>query len=182
MDITVTGRHVEVTQPLREYATKKLDHIGLSFPRIIDAHFILEVDKYRHVAELILRCSNHITIEAREVSEDLYASLDRVVDKVVRQMTKYKARMKDHRPRRAQLRHIDEQVFTHDLHEEQGKTHHLRTEQYPMKPMFVDEAVLQLEMSDDRQFIVFINADTEKINVVYRRRNGDFGLLLPTPA
>lgn len=182
MEVSITGRHIEVTPAIREYAAKKLDHIGLSFPRILNAHFILEVDKFRHVAELILHCGNHITIEAREVSEDLYASLDRVVDKVARQMMKYKARIQNHRPRKAQLRQVDEQVLTHDLHEEKGQTKHLRTEQYPVKPMFVDEAMLQLELAEGRQFLVFLNAETERINVIHRRRGGDFGLIVPMPA
>jgi putative sigma-54 modulation protein len=182
MDITVTGRHVEATAALKEYAAKKVAHLEIDFPRIISVHVILEVDKFRHIAEVVLHCANHITIEAREVSEDLYASIDRVVDKAARQMRKYKTRLQNHRPRRATLRHIDEQVFTHDLHEEAGRTQHIRTEQYPMKPMFVDEAVLQLELSDSRQFLMFLNADTEQVNVLYRHRNGDFGLLQPTPA
>jgi putative sigma-54 modulation protein len=98
MDITVTGRHVEVTPSIREYAAKKLDHIGIDFPRILSAHYILEVDKFRQIAELVLQCGNHITIEASEVSEDLYASIDRVVDKVARRMRKYKTKLQNHRP------------------------------------------------------------------------------------
>jgi putative sigma-54 modulation protein len=183
MDITVTGRHVEATTALKDYAAKRVGQIGIDFPRIISVHVILEVDKFRHIADIVLHCANHINIEAREVSEDLYASIDRVVDKAARQMRKYKTRLQNHhRPRRATIRHIDEQVFTHDLHEEEGKTQHIRTEEYPVKPMFVDEAVLQLELSDHRQFLMFLNADTEHVNVLYRRRNGDFGLLKPTPA
>lgn len=183
MEITVTGRHLDITPSIREYAATKLDHVGIEFPRILSAHFILEVDKFRHIAELIVQCGNHITIEAREVSEDLYASLDKVVDKVARQMRKYKTKMQNHhRPRRAELRHVDEHVLTHDLHEEQGKTQVVQTERFAIKPMFVDEAVLQLELSDHSQFLVFLNAETEKVNVIYRRRKGDFGLIQPTLA
>ncbi|MGD0059834.1 MAG: ribosome-associated translation inhibitor RaiA [Verrucomicrobiia bacterium] len=179
MDMTVTGRHVDITPAIREYAEKKLDHIEIDFPRILSAHYILEVDKFRHIAELVLQCGNHITIEAREVSEDLYASIDRVVDKVARQMHKYKAKIQRHRPRKAVPYHVDEQVMTHDLQEEDGTTQIVHTEKFAIKPMFVDEAVLQLELSD-RQFLVFLNAETEKVNVMYRRNKGDFGLIEPT--
>jgi putative sigma-54 modulation protein len=179
MDMTVTGRHVDITPAIREYAEKKLDHIEIDFPRILSAHYILEVDKFRHIAELVLQCGNHITIEAREVSEDLYASIDRVVDKVARQMLKYKAKIQRHRPRKAVAFSVDEQVMTHDLHEEDGTTQIVHTEKFAIKPMFVDEAVLQLELSD-RQFLVFLNAETEKVNVMYRRKKGDFGLIEPT--
>jgi putative sigma-54 modulation protein len=179
MDMTVTGRHVDVTPAIREYAGKKLDHIGIDFPRILSAHYILEVDKFRHIAELVLQCGNHITIEAREVSEDLYASIDRVVDKVARQMRKYKTKIQRHRPRKAVAFDVEEQVMTHDLHEDEGTTQLVHTEKFAIKPMFVDEAVLQLELSD-RQFLVFLNAETEKVNVMYRRKKGDFGLIEPT--
>jgi putative sigma-54 modulation protein len=179
MEMTVTGRHVDITSAIREYAEKKLDHIEIDFPRILSAHYILEVDKFRHIAELVLQCGNHITIEAREVSEDLYASIDSVVDKAARQMRKYKTKIQRHRPRKAVPYQVDEQVMTHDLHEEDGTTQVVHTEKFAIKPMFVDEAVLQLEVSD-RQFLVFLNAETEKVNVMYRRKRGDFGLIEPT--
>lgn len=183
MEITVTGRHVSATPAIKEYAAKKLDHIGIDFPRILSAHFILDVEKYRHIAELVLQCGNHITIEAREISEDLYASIDRVVDKVARQMRKYKTKIqRHHRPRKSEPFHVDEHVLTHDLHMDEGETRVVHTERFAIKPMFVDEAVLQMELSDHHQFLVFLNADTEKVNVLYRRKKGDFGLIEPTLA
>ena len=111
MEMTVTGRHMDITPSIREYSAKKLDHIGIDFPRVLSAHYILEVDKFRHIAELVLQCGNHLTIEARGVSEDLYASIDSVVDKATRQMRKYKTKMQRHRPRKAALYHVDEQVL-----------------------------------------------------------------------
>jgi putative sigma-54 modulation protein len=182
MDITVTGRHVEATPALKEYAAKRLEHVGIDFPRILSAHFIFEVEKFRHIAELVIQCGNHITIEARDISEDLYASIDAVVDKVARQMRKYKTKMQNHRPRRAKVTHVDEHVLTHDLHEDTGSHRVVRTEQFAVKPMYVEEAVLQLEMSESNHFLVFLNAESEKVNVLYRRRKGDFGLIQPTLA
>jgi len=180
MDITVTGRHVAATPAIKDYAAKKVESIGINFPHILSAHFILEVEKFRHIAELVLQCGNHITIEAREVSEDLYASIDRVIDKVTRQLRKYKTRIQNHRPRMLLPRHIDEQVLTHDLEEEDGTTHIVDTERFSLKPMYVDEAVLQLELVAHRQFLVFLNADSEKLSVLYKRRNGHFGLIEPS--
>jgi len=182
MDISVTGRHLTVTPAIEDYARKRIENIHIDFPRILDAHFIVEVDKFRQRAEVVLHCGNHIHIEASDVHEDLYAALDGVVDKVERQLRKFKTRIQDHRPRNALPRQFEEQILTHNLHEEAGQTHHVRTEQYACKPMFVDEAVLQLEVSDKREFLVFLNADTEKVNVLYRRKNGDFGLIQPTLA
>ncbi len=182
MNITITARHIALTTAIEDYARKRVNGIHIDFPRILDAHFILEVDKFRQRAELVLHCGNHIHIEASDVHEDLYAAIDGGVDKAERQIRKYKTRIQKHRPRRTELRHFDEQVLTHNLHEDQGQTRHICTEQYPCKPMFVDEAVLQLEVSDKREMLVFLNAETDKINVIYRRRNGDFGLIQPTLA
>ena len=192
--VTVTGRHLAVTAAINDYAQKKVESLHLEYPRIIDARVILEVDKYRHRAEVVLVCCNHITIEASEESTDLYASLDQVIGKVARQMRKYKTRLlKSHRPHRNEtVRYLEEQVFDADSFEgfEQEITAKgyaeappepevIQTEKYPVKPMFVDEAVLQMDMSA-RQFLVFLNAKTDKVNVLYRRKKGDYGLIQPS--
>src|ERR1017187_6433399 len=108
MEMTVTGRHIDITPSIREYSAKKLYNIGIDFPRILSAHYILEGEKSRHIAEIVLQCGSHLTIDTREVSEDLYASIDRVVGKATRQMRKYKTKMQRHRPRKAALFHVDE--------------------------------------------------------------------------
>ena len=101
MEITVTGRHVTVTPAIEDYARKKIEHIHIDFPRILDAHFILEVDKFRQRAEVVLHCGNHIHIEASDTHEDLYAAIDLAVDKAERQMRKHKTRIQDHHQREA---------------------------------------------------------------------------------
>ena len=127
----------------------------------------------------------------------MYVSVDEVVDKIARQMRKYKTRlMRQHRPRKHTVRHLEETVLRWewvDGLEEMpdmdpassspetnlSEPSVIHSEKYPVKPMFIDEAVLQIEMSS-KQFLVFLNAKTEKVNVIYRRKNGDFGLIEPT--
>jgi putative sigma-54 modulation protein len=89
--------------------------------------------------------------------------------------------MRSHRPRRAELQHFEEQVLSVDGFDdhEDWEPQVIQTERYPVKPMFTDEAVLQLEMSN-RQFVVFLNAKSEKVNVLYRRKDGGYGLMEPT--
>jgi putative sigma-54 modulation protein len=184
--VKVTGRHMQITEAINDYVTRKIENLHLDYPKIIEAHAILEVEKHRHSAEIILVCSNHITIEACEETDDMYAAIDAVVDKVARQMRKYKTRlMKKHRPRRDIVHHLEEHVLEQEPvelageSEDEGTQHPIvRTERYPVKPMFVDEAVLQLEMSA-RQFIVFLNARSSRMNVIYRRKGGDYGLIEP---
>ena len=181
--VKVTGRHLQITEAINDYCTKKIEHLHLDYPKIIEAHVILEVEKYRHSAEVVLVCSNHITIEACEETNDMYAAIDAVVDKVQRQMRKYKTRlMKKHRPRKDIVHHLEEHVLQSepvDLDGDGNGVHPVvRTERYPVKPMFIDEAVLQLEMSH-RQFLVFMNARNTRVSVLYRRKSGDFGLIEP---
>ena len=180
-NVKVTGRHLAITDAINDYATRKIEGLHLDYPKIIEAHVILGVEKYRHWAEVVLICSNHITIEACEETDDLYAALDAVMDKIARQMRKYKTRLlRRHRPRKEDIRHIEEQILHPEPVEENEHHEHtvVRTERYPVKPMFVDEAVLQLEMST-RQFLVFMNARNSRVNVLYRRKSGDFGLIEP---
>ncbi len=191
--VTVTGRHLAITAAINDYAQKKIEGLHLDYPRIIEAHVILEVDKYRHRAEVVLVCCNHITIEASEESADLYASMDQVASKVARQMRKYKTRMmKHHRPHRnATVRYLEEQIYSADAfgddelaitapgyREPAAEPEVVQTEKYPVKPMYIDEAVLQMQMSS-RQFVVFLNAKSDKVNVLYRRKKGDYGLIEP---
>ena len=182
LPIKVTGRHVDITEPIRQYAVKKIEGLHLDYPRIIEAQVILDIEKFRHNAEVILHCANHITIEASAETSDMYASIDEVMAKIARQMRKYKTKiMRTHRPRRGdEVVHLEEHVLSAEPmeHHEEAEPNVIQTERYPVKPMFVDEAVLQLEMSS-RQFVVFLNARTEKVNVLYRRKSGDFGLIEP---
>ncbi|MCX6967062.1 MAG: ribosome-associated translation inhibitor RaiA [Verrucomicrobia bacterium] len=182
LPIKVTGRHVSVTEPIKDYAIKKVEGLHLDYPRIIEAQVILDVQKYRHLAEVILHCANHITIEATAESTDLYASLDEVMAKIAQQMRKYKTRiMRQHRPRHGEVQQIDAQILDIEGFEEKAEMTPsvIQTEKYPVKPMFLDEAVLQLEVSD-RPLVVFTNAETNKINVLYRRKDKRIGLIEPS--
>ncbi len=206
--ITVTARHMPVTDAIREYCLKKIDGLHLDYPKIVGAHFILAVDKHRQRAELVLHCNNHITIEAHEVTDDLYASIDGAASKAVRQMRKYKTRlMKGFRPHRQNVHYLKELVIDTgflDLDEAVAaapKNGHAKeapasvveaapepaaespasakvvsTEKYAAKPMHLDEAVLQLEVWE-RDFLIFLNVETEKLNVLHRRKEGGFGLI-----
>jgi putative sigma-54 modulation protein len=190
--IRVTGRHVSVTEAMKEYCRRKVATLHLDYPKIIEVQVILDVQKYRHQAEVILHCSNHITIEARAECNDMYASIDQVVDRVARQMRKCKTRlMKNHRPKK--LRQPENRIVRWDWIdavaefaadngetpvEEEAVREIVHREKRPVKPMSPDEAVLQMELSP-KQFLVFLNSQTDKVNVLYRRKKGDFGLIEP---
>ncbi len=191
LPITVTGRHVNITDAIREHAHGKLENIHLDYPKIIEAKVILEVQNYRHIAEIILYCANHITIEATTETDDMYASIDATVTKITRQMRKFKTRMlQNHRPRKGKMRHLDEAVFAsriaHEDHAEEEAPQEpeqlepviIHQENIRIRPLFKDEAIMDLELSD-RPFLIYHNADTDKLTVLYRRKDGDYGAIEP---
>lgn len=189
LPVTVTGRHVSITDAMREHALKKVDGLHLDYPKIIDAKVLLDVEgNHRHIAEVILFCANHITIEADSTTDDMYASIDETFSKIARRMRKYKTRMlKSHRPKKGKIREIEEQIFSGVLPEltmpEDDETEELEPlviekRDYKIKPLYNDEAIMEMELSE-RSFIVFEHAKTHKLSVIFRRKNGDYGLIEP---
>jgi putative sigma-54 modulation protein len=184
LHITVTGRHLEITDAIREYAHRKIDGLHLDYPRIIEAKVILDVQTHhRHFAEIILFCADHITIECSSTSDDLYAALDETASKIARRMRKYKTRLlKRQRPRtNNSIRHLDEHVYASAHHEDEAKEELepvlIHRENYRIKPLFPDEAITELEMSE-RHFVVFHNQKTHELNVLFRRKDGDYGMIV----
>jgi putative sigma-54 modulation protein len=174
---------VEITDAIREYATKKIESLHLDYPRIIEAKVILDIEHHRQIAEIILFCADHIVIEVKSTTEDIYASIDESTSKIARRMRKFKTRLlKSHRPRKnGSIRHIEEQVFhADDLHgeEETIEPAYVHKEPYKVRPLFPDEAILDLEMSA-RPFIVFHNQTTHKLAIMFRRKDGEYGLIEP---
>ncbi len=188
LPITVTGRHVSVTEAMRDYAQRKVENLHLDYPRIIDAKVILDVEKKeRQKAEIVLHCANHITIEVDAMSDDIYASIDESVAKLLQRMRKYKTRLlKSHRPRKGSIKHLEEHVFNEvDVHKVEEDQHIepviIHKENYRMKPLFPDEAIMDLELSE-RPFVIFQNARSNKIAILFRRKDGEYGMIEPDGA
>lgn len=182
LPITVTGRHVTVTEAMRDHAFKKVEGLHLDYPKIIEAKVILGVQKNRQKAEVVLHCANHITIEADTETEDMYASIDETLSKIARRMRKYKTRMlKSHRPRKQDIRHLEERVFSPEIPEdldEEVKPVIVHKDNYRIRPLFEEEAIMEMELSE-RSFIIFHNAASERLSVLYRRKDGDYGMIEP---
>lgn len=185
LPITVTGRHVSVTEAMRDYAHKKVENLHLDYPRIIEAKVILDVEKKgRQMAEIILFCANHITIEVDSVTDDIYASIDESISKVARRMRKYKTRLlKTHRrPRLGSIKHLEEKVFheesLHTTEDEHIEPVIIHKENFRIKPLFPDEAIMDLELSE-RPFVVFHNAQSNRVAILFRRKDGEYGMIEP---
>ena len=126
LPITVTRRHVSVTEKMREYAEKKVAGLHLDYPKIIEAKVLLNVEQERHIAEIILFCANHIVIEAHSTTPDMYASIDETISKIARRMRKHKTRMlKSHRPKKRvkEMRQIESSIVFPDREQKHTEKH-----------------------------------------------------------
>ncbi len=187
MNTAITGRHMELTDALRAYIENGLNKIETHFDKVIDADVVLTVEKHRHIAEVNVH-ANGIRIHSREASMDMYASVDAVMEKLEKQIRKFKDRINRHQPRRSRdSKTYDHAIISMEAESDAGRndspvtlqTHRVvQREKLPMKPMSVDEAVMQLELVED-PFLVFLNADTSQVNVLYARTDSTYGLLEP---
>lgn len=177
-DVSVTFRHLEATAALREYAIEKASKIRSYFGDPNEITIVLSSEKHRFTAEVILK-AGRISATAKEETEDLYSAVDLALDKVDRQIKKHKEKVKHHKqsplPQSITSRYniLSSKNIGED---EQPKI--IKTENVFAKPMSLDEAVLQLGLLKN-DFLVFINASTGKVNVIYHRKDGDYGLIEP---
>jgi putative sigma-54 modulation protein len=179
MQITVTFRHLEPRQALRDYAEEKLERVKKYLRRPIDAHVILSVAKERHLAEITLK-ADHVTMFAAEETHDLHSAIDFAVAKLEHQAEKLKTRRRNHKGGRnsAGPAEVMTSVLAAEIPEPGGTRDVIRTQRVPAKPMSVEEAVEQLAASRD-EFLVFTNASNQMLAVLYRRRDGNYGLIEP---
>ncbi len=185
-NIIVTGRHIEVTDAIRDFAVRKIQAIHIDYPKIVEARVVVDVQKERQVAEIVLFCADHITIQASTVGNDLYAAIDETVTKIMRRMRKHKTRLMKHfRPHRSQsIRKLDETVYDEDVLDydvdtdapEDPKPIRITREGYELKTMYKEDAIMELEISG-KPFILYRNARRNVLQIVYRLRPGEYSII-----
>ncbi len=179
MQIAVTFRHMESSEPLKAYAEEKIARVKKYIEEPIDAQVFLSVEKkIRHSAEVTI-VAKGITIKGSEETNDMYAAIDAVVDKIERQLKRYKDKLKMHKPSAGRERAVSKTVIAAEsIDEGRGEPVIIRSRSFPVKPMSVEEAVMQMDLLN-KDFLVFTDAVSESINVVYRRKDGNYGLIAP---
>lgn len=179
MQIDVTFRHMEVSEPVRAYVEEKLDRVKKYIDEPIDAQAVLSVEKkIRHKAVVTISAKG-ITIKASEETNDMYAAVDAMVDKIERQLKRYKEKLKKHKPANGKERQVQKTVFAAEsIDTGSVEPTIIRSNSFPVKPMAVEEAVMQMDLLH-KDFLVFTDSTTEEINVVYRRKDGNYGLIVP---
>src|SRR5512136_3138310 len=173
MQLSVKGRNLEVTDALRAYAEEKVQRMTRYLEHIVSATVNLSVEKHRQIAEVTLRVRD-LTVRAEESTDDMYSSIDLVAEKLERQILRHKERIVAHMdrpPHREGRPSVPTAVA-------QEAPRVVKTKRFAVKPAEVEEAVLQMDLLG-HNFYVFRNARTDEVNVVYRRRDGHYGLIEP---
>jgi len=174
MDITVTFRHMEPAESLRTYAEEKISKLNkyLDFP--IEAHIVLTVEKFRHVADVTLSL-NGTLVKGVEETEDMYSAIDQVMDKIETQVKRLRSRVRN---RRSENMKGEETLGKEPEEGPALEEPSIETEKMDAKPMDPEEAAMQLNLSP-MDFLVFRNSRSREINVIYKRRDGNLGLIEP---
>ena len=175
MQISVTFRNMKPSDALRNYAEEKIERLKKYVSAPADVHVVLAKHKYLNEADIKVM-HRGMVMRGEENTEDMYTSIDSAIDKIERQARKYKDKIRDYKPvslgEDIMVRH---NVIEQDsMDEPEHKV--IKSEEFNAKPMSVDEAVMQMDLMNN-DFLVFRNANSKEVNVVYRRGDGNVGLI-----
>ncbi|NGX42712.1 MAG: putative sigma-54 modulation protein [Chlamydiae bacterium] len=192
--IIVTGRDVTITDAMKAYAIEKVSKIERFSTRIIDVQVTMDIQKLQHRVDIVLSV-DHIKIKSRASSTDMYASIDKAVEKIERQLRRYKKRIQDHAAKALNI--VDLKVNVLKLPDEEElidinmdiedenqrsimekyKLHEIvKQKTIPLKTLTCDEAILRMELTRDA-FLIFRSEEDQKLKVIYRRKDDNFGVI-----
>ncbi|KAB3532052.1 ribosome hibernation-promoting factor, HPF/YfiA family [Alkaliphilus serpentinus] len=175
MKVIVSGRNVDVTDALRNSVETKITKLEKYFNKDAEAQATLSVEKQRQIIEVTIPINGSI-LRAEEATDDMYTSIDKVVDKLTRQLRKHKTKLENRINKYETIRF--ENIPTYKEDGDQFEPKIVKTKRFAIKPMSSEEAVLQMELIG-HSFFVYTNADTDEVNVVYKRKDGNYGLIEP---
>lgn len=174
MKIKITGRNIELTEGLKDAVEEKLSKLNKYFTEDTQANVTLSVEKERQKIEVTIPVKGNI-IRSEQVSNDMYVSIDLVEEVIERQMKKYRNKIISRQQEPGEF-FADEFISKADEDEEEINI--IRSKKFGMKPMYPEDACVQMELLG-HNFFVFRNAETDEVNVVYKRRGNTYGLIEP---
>jgi putative sigma-54 modulation protein len=188
MKLDVHGRNIEVTDWIREYVEKKVDKLDRFLPEVREARADLVYSDTRaaadrYTAQLTIWANGRI-LRAEESTGDIFASIDAIVDKMYRQIDRMKGKRATIKRRSAVASVTEAEIAATYLPEEEETVEEeirgeiVRTKRFVVQPMYAEEAIEQMELLG-HDFFIYFNVDDSQIQVVYRRRDGNYGLLQP---
>lgn len=173
MKLNFTGKNMEVTEALKDVTDKKFGKLEKYFQENIEGDVVFSTEKNRQIIEVTINLPGTI-LRAEEASDDMYAAIDKSVDVLERQIRKHKTKLQRRYNNGETIRF--ENVMP--LEEEDDRPKVVKVKRFDMKPMSVEEAILQMELLR-HNFFVFMNADSDDLNVLYKRKDGNYGLIEP---
>lgn len=175
MKIKITGKNMDITDALREIAFKKLGKLDKYFQGDVDTNVTFSVEKDRQIIEVTINLPGTI-LRAEEYSDDMYTSIDKAVDVLEGQIRKYKTKLQKRYQNGETIRFENIEPMPKLKEEDIPKL--VKVKRFAMKPMDAEEAILQMELLR-HNFFVFMNGETDEVNVVYKRKDGNYGLIEP---
>lgn len=182
MEMKITFRNLDPIDSLKNYAQEKVERVNKYFDRATEAHVVLSVERHLHHADITILSGSYV-LRGREKSEDMYASIDLAMDKIERQLKRYKDKLKSHYGKaRAQQRSEATRKARYTVFEPVGdetaepQTRVVKTDEILARPMAVEQAIMQMDLLNS-EFYVFTNSTTMEMNVVYKRKDGTIGLI-----
>ena len=175
MRITITGRNIELTAGIKEAVEEKLSKLEKYFKPDTDVNVTLSVEKERQKIEVTIPTKGH-TIRAEEVSNEMYVSIDLVEETLERQLIKYRTKIISKKMNAAA--NFKAEYLEDKYEEEEEEIKIVRSKRYDLKPMYPEDACIQMELLG-HDFFVFVNAETDEVNVVYKRKSNTYGIIEP---
>ncbi len=175
MQTSVTFKNLDCSETLKSYVTDKLNRFDRLLDNPAEANVVLSVEKFRHIAEINI-AGDRLNINGKEETIDMYSAIDMVLDKLEKQIKKGKQKIRERRPGSKTKNLVSAQAANPP---EDETERHIKIKHIDYKPMDVEEAVLQMDLLNDN-FLVFTNARSDKVNVLYRRKDGHYGLIQPS--
>ena len=175
MQTSVTFKNLDSSDTLRSYVQEKLDRFDRLLDNPAEANVVLSVEKFRHMAEINI-IGDRLTINGKEETIDMYSAIDMVLDKLEKQIKKSKEKIRE---RRSSAKARNKSMLAEEINlPEEELERQIKIKNIEYKPMHVEEAALQMDLLDDN-FLVFTNARSDQVNVLYRRKDGHYGLIQP---
>ncbi|MDH3957367.1 MAG: ribosome-associated translation inhibitor RaiA [Desulfobacteraceae bacterium] len=175
MQTSVTFKNIDPSEHLKAYVSDKLDRFDKYLDNPAEANVVLTVEKFRHIAEINI-AGDKLTIIGSEQTNDMYAAIDMALDKLEKQIKKSKQKIRE---RRSASKNRNRSMLEEtDIVPDEDAERQVKIRNIEYKPMDIEEAVLQMDLIEDN-FLVFTNARSDRINVLYRRKDGHYGLIQP---
>ena len=184
MQMNITFRHLDPIDSLKNYAQEKVERVNKYLEKAGDAHVVLSLDRHLHQADITIHSGTYL-LRGKERSEDMYASIDLAMDKIERQLKRYKEKLKSHHGKervhhridlvnQLRVRHAVVEMEQPEVNTPDALARVVKKNEFLLRPMSLEEAIMQLDLMNN-EFYVFTNSTTMEMNVIYRRKDGQFG-------